>query len=170
MLGLKGNLFLSVVVCLCFFNRYYPSGDAFASGSDDATVSDWIFNTENVSENENENSFWDCSTDLCYSAASMTWGQTEKWLFIPKRASFSGSPVLISLSAVRNLHFVTLLSCLLLNLFQSISEQWFPKWASGDAFQKNKFLNNLKLHILPIIVKKTSGNVLSYILSLITSK
>lgn len=22
-----------------FFNRYYPSGDAFASGSDDATVS-----------------------------------------------------------------------------------------------------------------------------------
>lgn len=49
----------------------------------------------------------------------MTWGQTEKWPYIPKRASFLESPVLISLSVVGNIHFVTSLLCLLLNLIQS---------------------------------------------------
>ncbi len=36
-IGAKGNLLLTVAVSS--FYRYYPSGDAFASGSDDATVS-----------------------------------------------------------------------------------------------------------------------------------
>lgn len=86
----------------CFsYNRYYPSGDAFASGSDDATVSNHKFSTQTM----NMLKIVISNTRLCCSAACMTWGQTERWPFIPKRASYLESPVSISLLAVRQMCF-----------------------------------------------------------------
>lgn len=85
------------------YYSYYPSGDAFASGSDDATVSNPKFSTQTSIINMLK--ILSSNPLLCCSAACMTWGQTERWPFIPKRASYLESPVLISLLAVRNMYF-----------------------------------------------------------------
>lgn len=80
---------------LCL-NSYYPSGDAFASGSDDATVS------YQSCSFMSKCTWKQAEASTCYSAACTTWGQTERWRFIPKRASYSGFPVLISHLVVRS--------------------------------------------------------------------
>ena len=43
---MEGSLF-QMQLSVFYFNSYYPSGDAFASGSDDATVSNQSFTSQN---------------------------------------------------------------------------------------------------------------------------
>lgn len=66
----ESNLLLTAAVS--FHNSYYPSGDAFASGSDDATVSIQLFGAHIIIQNILKTLFKIPTLTFCYSAACMT--------------------------------------------------------------------------------------------------